>query len=501
MTNNFFKLTTLLIASTGLLLGCDGQVPKAETPVIEEKYLANWESVKQHKTPDWFVDAKFGIYFHWGPYSVPAHKTEWYSMWMYKEGHPIRHHHEKTYGSLDKFGYKDFIPMFTAEHFDPEEWAKLFKAAGAQFAGPVTEHADGFAMWDSELTPWNAADMGPKRDIVGEMAKAIRSQDMKFIATFHHQWKYAWYPTWDETTDAANPAYEALYGPKVPKGTFVMADKPTTPLPDQKFNDEWQAKIIEVIDKYDPDLVYFDNKMDIIKEQTRLDFLSYYYNQAEKKSQDVVVTYKFHDLAKGSAVLDLERSRMSEKKDFPWLTDDSIDWDSWSHTTKPNYKSANRLIDFLVDVVSKNGAVLLNITPTAQGIIPDPVRERLLEVGQWLKVNGEAIYGSRTWHTYGEGPAEVIEGHLSEFKNKDNTEHDIRFTTNNGYLYATVLAWPTQAIEIKALAKGAENISDIELLGSSEKLQWQQNAQALVIDAPKHKVGKHAFVFKITKEK
>ncbi|MCF2947091.1 alpha-L-fucosidase [Paraglaciecola aquimarina] len=351
-----------------------------------QPYQADWISVKKHQTPDWFLNAKFGIYFHWGPYTVPAHKTEWYSMWMYKEGHPIRKYHEETYGSLDKFGYKDFIPMFTAEKFDPDEWASLFKQAGAQFAGPVTEHADGFAMWDSELTKWNAADMGPKLDIVGEMAKAIRSQDMKFIATFHHQWKYAWYPTWDKTTDAANPEYADLYGPKVPPGTFNLKNMTEAdPAPDQKFNQEWLAKIVEVVDKYDPDLVYFDNKMDIIKEQTRLDFLSYYYNHAAKNNQDVVVTYKFEDLQQGSAVLDLERSRMSEKKPFPWLTDDSIDWNSWTHVADPKYKSANRLIDFLVDVVSKNGGVLLNITPTAQGEIPQPVRARLLAMGEWLK--------------------------------------------------------------------------------------------------------------------
>ena len=464
---------------------------------VNQRYQENWASVKQHQTPAWFLDAKFGIYFHWGPYSVPAHQTEWYSKWMYQPGHPIREYHEKTYGSVEQFGYKDFIPLFTAEHFDAAEWAKLFKDAGAQFAGPVTEHADGFAMWDSDLTPWNAADMGPKRDIVAEMAKAIRAQDMKFIATFHHQWKYAWYPTWDEQTDAFDPQYAKLYGPKVPNGTFVMANKPTQPLPDEAFNQEWLDKIVEVVDKYSPDLVYFDNKMDIIQEQKRLEFLSYYYNQAEHKQQNVVVTYKFNDLEEGAGVLDLERSRMSEKKPFPWLTDDSIDWNSWSHIANPNYKSTNRLIDFLIDVVSKNGAVLLNITPTAQGEIPQAVRERLLAMGQWLRTNGEAIYGSRPWHIYGEGPAQVIEGHLSESQNQDNTEKDIRFTTNGGYLYASVLAWPSEKVVIKALGSCAEQVQSIELLGSDEQINWQQQTDYLAIEAPKHKVGDYAFVFKI----
>lgn len=467
---------------------------------LKPTYQPTWESTKNHVTPDWFLDAKFGIYFHWGPYSVPAHKTEWYSMWMYRDGHPIRKHHEETYGSLDTFGYKDFIPMFTAEHFDPQEWAALFKKSGAKFAGPVTEHADGFAMWDSEVTPWNAADMGPKRDVVGEMAKAIRDQDMKFIATFHHQWKYAWYPTWDENTDAFDAQYADLYGPKVPKGTFNMKHMvEVDPLPKQRFNDEWLEKIIEVVDKYEPDLVYFDNKMNIIDEKTRLDFLSYYYNAGIEQKRDVVVTYKMEDLAKGSAVLDLERSRMSEKKDFPWLTDDSIDWDSWSHTVNPNYKSTNRLIDFLVDVVSKNGGVLLNITPTAQGIIPQEVRTRLLEMGEWLAVNGDAIYGTKPWDVYGEGPAEVTEGHLSEHKNADNTAEDIRFTTKGDKLYITVLAWPNETINVRALAKGLSTISTIRFLGSDEKIIWQQKDKALMINVPKNRVGKHAFVFEVTR--
>lgn len=503
LNSHIYSLTrssklTICCVMLALLASCKTKTEDSISEQPEEKYEATWQSVKQHQTPQWFTDAKFGIYFHWGPYSVPAHETEWYSIWMYEEGHPIRKHHEETYGPLDQFGYKDFIPMFTAEHFDPQEWAKLFKDAGAQFAGPVTEHADGFAMWDSEITPWNSANMGPKRDIVGEMSSAIRDQGMKFIATFHHQWKYSWYPTWDSTTDASNPEFEKLYGPKVPKGTFAMADEPTNPLPDKAFNDEWLAKILEVVDKYNPDLVYFDNKMDILSEQTRLDFLQYYYNAAEQKDQDVVVTYKFHDLAEGSAVLDLERSRMSELKAYPWLTDDSIDWNSWSHVSNPNYKSANRLIDFLVDVVSKNGAVLLNITPTAQGIIPQPVRDRLLKVGSWLRINGEAIYGSHPWKIYGQGPAKVIEGHLSEIKNKDNTAEDIRFTTNDGFLYATVLAWPDSAITISALAKGKESVRNIQLLGSPEAIVWRQEEQALLIEVPKQKVGEHAYVFKIT---
>lgn len=494
--------TMLLLVLIAFLISCSGTEKKEQEQKVI--YKPDWESLQQHVTPEWFLDAKFGIYCHWGPYCVPAHETEWYSHYMYVKDHPIRKYHEKTYGPLTKFGYKDFIPMFKAEKFDPEEWADLIQKAGARFAGPVTEHADGFAMWDSEITKWNAADMGPKRDVVGELAQAIRKRGMKFIATFHHQWNFGWYATWDTTTDAANPEYEQLYGPQLPgPEAFEFPNHGEVKFyPDDKFVNFWYDKIIEVINKYEPDLIYFDNKLNIIPEQKRKEFLSYYYNYAAQHNQEVVCTYKFEEMAKGAAVLDLERSRMAEKKDFPWLTDDSIDWGSWCHVANPQYKTTNRLIDFLVDVVSKNGGVLLNITPTAEGIIPEPVKERLLEMGEWLKVNGEAIYGTRTWKVFGEGPAEVTEGHLSERKNKDNTEEDIRFTQKDGNLYVLVLDVPTRDIHIRSLGRSAalldQKIKKIEMLGSDEEIQWHLMDEYLEIKKPENITSKHCVAFKIT---
>ncbi|WP_252191163.1 alpha-L-fucosidase [Polaribacter sp. Q13] len=492
---------------------------KENKEIKEPKYTANWESLKQHKTPEWFLDAKFGIYCHWGPYSVPEYKNEWYAHWMYVnkdnpeakngEASDFYKHHVATYGTLDKFGYKDFIPMFTAEKFDAAEWADLFQKAGAKFAGPVSEHADGFAMWDSDLTKWDAKEMGPKRDVMGELSKEIRKRDMKFIATFHRQWLYGWFPTWDETTDASNPEFAGLYGPKVNRGDFKFPSRKNRngdtyyPLAGKEFNDQWLNRLKEIVDKYEPDMVWFDNKVDIIAEDHRKEFLEYYYNHADKNNQEVVSTYKFEDFAKGSAVLDLERARMSEKQDFPWLTDDSIDWNSWSHIKNPNYKSTNRLIDFLVDVVSKNGAVLLNITPKANGEIPEPVKERLLEMGEWLKVNGEAIYGTRTFDIYGEGSSKVVEGHLSEQKNADNTADDIRFTTKGATLYAIVLDWPEgKEFTIHSLKKGnglfPKEITSIQLLGGNGKnLSFVRNEKGLTIKLPENKKGKHAFTFKI----
>ena len=515
---------SLLVSFALLACKTKEKEPEVTIELNNAKYKADWESLKQHKTPDWFLDAKFGIYCHWGPYSVPAYENEWYSHWMYVnpdnpeakngKGHKIYEHHLKTYGPLSEFGYKDFIPMFTAEKFNAAEWADLFEKAGAKFAGPVSEHADGFAMWDSDLTRWNAKDMGPKRDIMGELAEEIRKRDMKFIATFHRQWLLAWYPTWDETSDASNPEFADLYGPKMKKGDFMFPRRRHEidsgiesyyPMADDTFNKEWLARLKEIVDKYNPDLVWFDNKMDVIGEDYRKEFLEYYYNHAEKNNQEVVSTYKFYDFAEGSAVLDLERARMSDKMDFPWLTDDSIDWKSWSHISNPDYKSTNRLIDFLVDVVSKNGAVLLNITPKANGEIPEPVKQRLLEMGEWLNVNGEAIYGTRPFTVYGEGDAKVFEGHLNERSNPDNTAKDIRFTTKGDILYAIVLDWPKEGeLVIHSLKSGnnlySDKIESIQLLGHDGNLKYKVDNEGLKIELPKEKVGNHAFAFKITKK-
>ena len=465
-------------------------------------YEPTWDSVTRHPDPTWFADAKFGIYFHWGVYSVPAFKTEWYSHYMYVEGHACNKHHLEKYGSLKDFGYKDFIPMFKAEKFDADEWAELFKKSGARFAGPVAEHADGFAMWDSELTEWNAMDMGPKRDIVGAMEKAIRKQGLKFITTFHHQWLWRWYPTDDDSTDASNPAYEGLYGPSLPESAWHYTNP--KPLYSKTFQKLWHDKIIEVIDKYKPDLLWFDNKMNHIDDSYKTDFLSYYYNRASEWGREVGVTYKKTDLEKGAGILDLERGRMSKLTDFIWLNDDSIDWNSWCDVENPDYKSTNRLIDGLVDIVSKNGNLLLNITPRANGEIPDAVKQRLLEMGEWLKINGEAIYGSRPWQVFGEGPTKVAEGHFGERKIKEFTASDIRFTTKDNALYAICLDWPGDKLTIKLLGSTipflTEKISSIKLLGSDDKIKWLRHENGLTLQMPQTKPCQYAYSFKINFE-
>ena len=469
--------------------------------IAADRYKPTWESLKTHPNPQWFADAKFGIYFHWGPYSVPAFGDEWYSRNMYRPGTPEHQHHLATYGPLDRFGYKDFIPMFRAEHFNPDEWVDLFVRSGAKFAGPVTEHADGFAMWDSKLTKWNAAQMGPKRDVVGEMEKAVRKRGLKFSSTFHHQWLWAWYPTFDKHVDAGTGEWAGLYGPPVSKAAWDYTAENEL-IQNAEFCRRWNAKIKEVIDRYHPDLLWFDTRLENIAAEYRLDFLAHYFNDADRSHREVVVTYKNKGLETGTGILDLERGRMSRAMPFEWLNDDALSWKSWSYIENDSLKSPLRLVQELVDIVSKNGNLLLDIGPKADGTIPQAVRDRLLELGKWLALNGEAIYGTRPWQTFGEGPTEVAEGHFSEAKIKDFTAQDIRFTRKGAVLYAIVMGWPQGPAVIHSLAAGKTlpfaAIRKIELLGSKDALKWSRDANGLTVHMPAAKPCDYAVVLKIT---
>ncbi len=459
-------------------------------------YSPTWESLQAHPNPPWFDDAKFGIYFHWGPYSVPAFDNEWYSRDMYRPGHKDQQHHLETWGPLDQFGYKDFIPLFRAEHFDPDEWVDLFVRAGARFAGPVAEHADGFSMWDSRVNPWNAARMGPKRDVVGEMAQAVRKRGLKFVTTFHHQWLWAWYPTFDPAVDASRPEYAGLYGPPVSRAAWDFKAQNEL-IPNADFCRVWEDKVKEVIDRYQPDLIYFDSRLGNIGESYRKDLLAWYYNH----TQQTAVTYKDKDLPEGSGILDLERGRMAGLAKSKWLTDDAMSWKSWSYVADDDLKSPKRLIDELVDIVSKNGSLLLDIGPKADGTIPEAVRERLLAIGAWLRQNGEAIYGTRPWTTFGEGPTQVRNGAFGESKIADFTAQDIRFTVKGTTLYAILMGWPGAEATIHLLPAGKSlpcgRIRRIDLLGAARPLQWSQNEQGLTVQMPAQKPGDYAFVLRI----
>ncbi|HEY3280673.1 MAG TPA: alpha-L-fucosidase [Armatimonadota bacterium] len=485
------------------LLAAVGAVLMAGLPAAgaeREPFQPTKESLAAgFQCPEWFRDAKFGIYFHWGPYSVPAFGSEWYSRNMYQKGSAEYTHHLATYGPLDRFGYKDFIPMFRAERFDADAWVDLFVRAGARYAGPVAEHADGFAMWDSKVNPWNAARMGPKRDIVGEMTRAVRKRHLKLFASLHHQWLWGWYATDAKPADVHDPAYASLYGPDLPTSSFDYGNP--QPPPTQEFSHTWRDKGIELVDRYKPDLLYFDSRLSIINEQDRLEFMAHYYNQARRWGKQVAVTFKaYTDYPQTSGIFDVETGRLASTPDFAWQTDDKVDWNSWAYLEHPNYKPVSRLVHELIDIVSKNGNLLLDIGPRPDGTIPEPVKERLLGIGAWLKVNGEAIYGTRPYRIFGEGPTKVSEGFDGETKTGDFTAQDLRFTTKGDTLFALCLATPSRVV-IKTLgtASGVEprRVASVKLLGSRKRLEWKQEADGLVIQCPTDLPSEHALAFRI----
>jgi len=458
-----------------------------------QHYEPRWGSLCQHQIPEWLKDAKFGIYTHWLVSSVPAcgGNGTWYPHNMYRKGTKQYNYHVKHYGPPEKFGFKDFIPMFKAEKFNADDWADLFKASGARFAGPVAEHHDGFAMWDSKWTKWNSVKMGPKRDIVGELEKAIKARGMKFVTAFHHAENWYFYPVWNKQFDCSNPKYSGLYGPIHQKGEK----------PNEQFMKVWQNKLIEVIDKYDPDYIWFDFQLDKIRADYVRDFLAYYYNKAIERNKQVIVSYKGHDLPPGAGIVDLELGRMDKLTYYCWITDTSVDdQGAWSYVQDAGFKPANTLIDNLIDRVAKNGFLLLNVGPKPDGTIPETARQRLLEMGAWLKVNGEAIYGTRPWLVAEEGPTKISKGGAFNERNEVTyTGRDIRFTCKGDVLYAICLDWPGDEITIKSLRRLHNGeIKSVSMLGSSEKLKWSfDGKRGLSISTPEQKPCKYAYAFKI----
>lgn len=469
---------------------------------IQGPYEASWESLKKYQIPTWYQDAKFGIFIHWGLYSVPGFESEWYPRNMYMEGSDDFKHHVEEYGPQSEFGYKDFIPQFKAEHFDPNAWAELFQKAGAKYVIPVAEHHDGFPMYDCGFTDWSAAKMGPKRDIVGELAQAVRKQGLHFGASSHRAEHWFFFEGGRTFHSDVNDArYLGLYGPAMPKR---MPGENHDNQPDVPYMNNWLARTTEIIDKYQPEIMWFDWW---IQEPVWKPYLqklaAYYYNRGLEWKREVAINYKFKAFPDGEAVLDIERGQLDAARSFFWQTDTSVGKKSWGYIQNEDFRTPESLIDELVDIVSKNGSLLLNIGPRPDGAIPDQVQNILLEMGKWLETNGEAIYGTRPWKTYGEGPTKVVGGSFNDTATKGYSSQDIRFTTKGSSLYAIALGWPSDGrLTIKSLAKGSSNgfppPKQITLLGSDAKIRWIQDANGLTLNLPSAKTGQYAFVFKIS---
>lgn len=434
----------------------------------QEKFQPTWQSLESHQAvPDWMRDAKFGIYCHWGVYSVPAYGNEQYFHYMHEFNPGLMggaRRHEAMYGPLTEFGYHDFIPMFKAEKFNASQWAELFKSSGARFAGLVGEHHDGFAMWDSKYTPFNAKKMGPKRDIVGELSKAIKEHDMKFFVSLHHENNYYYVKVKPEWA-ANNPKYAKMYGCLMPRDEWYQM---------------WLDKSKEVVTKYSPDIIYFDAWMDSIPEQKKLDFLAHYFNHAEQTGQEVIFTYKYEEFPRSIGMLDHEMSNPKDIDPQPWLCDYTISdgfHRSWGYVRGMQYRTHVDIVRKLVEVVSNNGQLLLNLSPMADGSFPQEQIDIVENVGVWLWSYGEAIYDTRPFVVSGETVA---------------TGERVHYTRKGNYLYVIMLDWPgtDKPLFLKSLdSKNLEGkrITDATLLSLKKdyKCITFQTEQGTTLTLPK----------------
>lgn len=466
---------------------------KIEEVIEKGPYKDNWDSLSKMRKPDWFSDAKFGIFIHWGLYSVAANSNEWYSRNMYIPGYPAFEHHVKTYGPQKEFGYKDFIPLFTAEKFDPKEWVQLFKEAGAEYFFPVSEHHDGFQMYQSEISHFNAGEMGPKRDVLGELKKAGEEAGLTFC-TSNHRAEHWWFMGHGKEfgSDIKEPLKRGdFYWPAMPEPD--NEDLFSEPYPTEEFLNDWLIRVCEIIDQYEPALLYFDwwIQHEAFKGHLKK-LMAYYYNRAEEWGKEVAICYKHDAIPFGMGVVEVERGGFKDPKPYVWQTDTAVAHNSWCYTDTLDYKTPYDIICMLIDVVSKNGNLLLNVGPKGDGSIPEGDTHILKEIGKWMSVNGEAIKGSRPWRKCKEGPTEEAEGQFSDGK-KSYTEKDIKFTAKGSSIYAFMMKYPEDGQVIITSLRNSKDqnkpefhgiINKVSILGEDSEIAYTTTEEGLSFTCP-----------------
>jgi len=478
-------------------------------------YEPDWLSLRRHAIPEWVLNAKFGVYSHWGLATL-----------------------KQLPGNEEKY-LRELIPQFTAERFDPEEWGELFAASGARYAGHTVWHGHGFVHWNSAVTRWNSAAQGPRIDIGAELGRAVRARGMKFLAGFHFGYWYA-FPHWSGDPEYTNPEYEGLYGPVHDTDLTDVAmwknhiEKQSKRSPE--FVRFWLRIMKEAVGRLRPDFVWFDCDLggslraeniglyrggklvgeDIylggIPDPAQREFLADWFNQAAGDGQEVEFAYKVHDVPPGVGIRDIENGLLHDLQYDYWMTDINMvnatrPGDNWFWRPDAECKSATYLIHLLADVVSKNGTMLLNAPAAADGSFPEPVRRVLLDIGAWLSVNGEAVHDTMPWVVYGEGPTELPEvGHYSDRTACVNfTPQDIRFTQKGDVLYAICLGWPGETLTIRSLgSRGrvwSDEIESVQMLGVEGDLRWEQRERALVVRMPPEPPCPHAVVLRIQRRR
>ncbi|MDW7692184.1 alpha-L-fucosidase [Flammeovirgaceae bacterium SG7u.111] len=500
-----FKIATLLAAFIFCFVAANAQ----------EEYKAEWESLNTHKAaPEWFADAKLGVYFHWGVYSVPAWGSEWYPRWMYVPdrvgwGSEIYAYHKKTYG--DDVHYHDFIPQWKGEKFSAKEWVDMFENMGAKFIGSIAEHHDGFSLWESKANEWNSVAMGPGIDVVKAIGEETKKRDLKYMTTFHHGFNMMFYP---------KP--ENSYLRPVTKYQYVQ-DSCEVPQ-DEKYrklygnmdydeaNDLWLAKLNEVIDAYCPDYIWMDFGQRFVKESHRQQFLANYFNKAAELNKEVVVNTKGTFFPTDLAVVNVERATMEDITADVWITD-FILGSSWCYNqAKRTAIDPHKAIRMLAEVVSKNGVMLLSAGPMADGTIPEEQVKAMEGIGAWMQLYGEAIYSTRPFVAFGEGTTKLVRdpadawneyGAIKKGLDKLNAA-DVRFTQNGKTVYAIQLGWPGESKEtmLSTFAGKAKDlkVKSVTVLGSKERVKWKKTAEGLKVTSPKNKPAEAdaALVYKIT---
>lgn len=452
------------------------------TPLPGGPFAATWDSLeKNYRTPAWFHGAKFGIFLHWGVYAVPAYHNEWYEKHLY--GADLDWH-TQHFGPPEKFGYKDFIPLFTQEKFNPDEWAALFKKAGARLVMPTAQHHDNFALWDSAVTPFNAKKMGPHRDLIGELGAAVRKEGMKFGVSNHGVENFAFINPSAALTARLQAAQADLYDPKWAP-FYNVADR--SPEAMARFLTDWVDRNVELIDKYQPDLLWFDNGANLrVLDPLKVWIAAYYYNRAAQWGKAVSISTKYIAYAPSNddgrqigSIIDFEKVGARSPaaiRPAPWMVDDTIG-STWGYTNGMKVSGAGTILGRLIDTVSKDGFYLLNLSPKADGTIPEEQQRTLLDVGAWLAINGEAIYDTHAW--------------------TKNAEDNWRFTVKAGALYAIGVSAAKEVL-LTSVTPALGKVTQVERLGISAPLAFTQTADGLKVQIAGPDTGKLPFTLKIT---
>jgi alpha-L-fucosidase len=543
------ELNVLVLAATmvfSLSSNPSASQEQTDRSIAKGPFEPAWESlVQNYKCPDWFRDAKFGIWAHWSAQCVPE-QGDWYARHMYIQGNRQYEYHVKTYGHPSKFGFMEIDNLWKADKWEPEKLMAMYKRAGAKYFVALANHHDNFDAYDSKYHKWNSVNVGPKKDIVGIWARVARKNGLRFGVSNHSAHAWHWFQTaygYDGEGPLAGVRYDAavltkedgkgkwwegldpqeLYtGPniRIPdgiSGAKAVAewhdknDRPWTedpPAMNPGFTEKWFLRCQDLMDKYKPDLVYFDN-MGLPLGQAGLDATAHYYNAGLKwhngKIETVVTAKHMPPERRPALVEDIERGTADQIRPEPWQTCTCIgDWHYDRDVAEKNrYKSVNEVVDMLADIVSKNGNLLLSIPVRGNGTIDDHEIDFLKGMAKWMDVNGESIFETRPWKVFGEGPTQAGSGMFGESKNKGFTAEDIRFTTKGNILYAILLGWPGErAVVIKNLSANSpyasnQKIKAVALLGYKGKLEWSQDETGLTVKMPARAPCENAVVLKI----